>query len=108
MSPGRFQQCIGTQLRITIGGRHHEQGVHRLSILLLFQPAQADLQLGLGAQLRGGSVLHLGVEVDGLVELLLLLEGVEVEIKLPGRFKISPQIAGALKAAPGVVAVDAM
>ena len=37
-----------------------------------------------------------------------LLEGVEVEVKLPGRFKISPQIAGAIKAVPGVVAVEAM
>ena len=32
----------------------------------------------------------------------------EVEMKLPGRFKVSPQIAGAIKAVPGVVAVEAV
>jgi DNA polymerase-3 subunit alpha len=30
----------------------------------------------------------------------------EVEVKLPGRFKATPQIAGAIKAVPGVVAVE--
>ena len=34
--------------------------------------------------------------------------GTEVEVKLPGRFKVSPQIAGAIKAVPGVVAVEAV
>ncbi len=39
---------------------------------------------------------------------LQLAEGTEVEVKLPGRFKVSPQIAGALKAVPGVVQVEAL
>ena len=40
---------------------------------------------------------------DGEVALILLLgEGTEVEVKLPGRFKVSPQVAGAIKAVPGV------
>jgi DNA polymerase III subunit alpha len=44
---------------------------------------------------------------NGEVALVLLLgEGTEVEVKLPGRFKVSPQIAGAIKAVPGVVAVE--
>jgi DNA polymerase-3 subunit alpha len=46
---------------------------------------------------------------DGEVALVLLLnEGTEVEVKLPGRFRVSPQIAGAIKAVPGVVAVEAV
>ena len=46
---------------------------------------------------------------DGEVALVLLLgEGTEVEIRLPGRFKVSPQIAGAIKAVPGVVEVQAL
>ncbi|MBS7539957.1 DNA polymerase III subunit alpha [Ancylobacter lacus] len=47
---------------------------------------------------------------EGEVAFVLLVGesgGTEVEIKLPGRFSISPQIAGALKAVPGVVAVEA-
>ncbi len=46
---------------------------------------------------------------DGEVSMILLLEqGAEVEVKLPGRFKVSPQIAGAIKAVPGVVQVEAL
>jgi DNA polymerase-3 subunit alpha len=46
---------------------------------------------------------------DGEVSVILMLDqGTEVEIKLPGRFKVSPQIAGAIKAVPGVVAVEAV
>jgi DNA polymerase III subunit alpha len=46
---------------------------------------------------------------DGEVALILMLgEGTEVEVKLPGRFKVSPQVAGAIKAVPGVVAVEAV
>ena len=46
---------------------------------------------------------------DGEVSMVLILEhGTEVEVKLPGRFQVSPQIAGAIKAVPGVVAVEAM
>ena len=46
---------------------------------------------------------------DGEVSIVALLgAGAEVEVKLPGRYKVSPQIAGALKAVPGVIEVQAM
>jgi DNA polymerase-3 subunit alpha len=45
---------------------------------------------------------------DGEVSMVLLLGEAEVEIRLPGRFKVSPQIAGAIKAVPGVVSVEAV
>jgi DNA polymerase-3 subunit alpha len=46
---------------------------------------------------------------DGEVSVILLLkQGTEVEVKLPGRFKVSPQIAGAIKAVPGVVQVESL
>ena len=46
---------------------------------------------------------------DGEVSMVLLLRnGSEVEVKLPGRFKVSPQIAGAIKAVSGVVTVEAL
>jgi DNA polymerase III subunit alpha len=46
---------------------------------------------------------------DGEVTLVMMLDiETEVEMKLPGRFKVSPQIAGALKAVPGVVDVQAV
>jgi DNA polymerase-3 subunit alpha len=44
---------------------------------------------------------------DGEVSLVMMLDlEVEVEMKLPGRFKVSPQIAGAIKAVSGVVDVQ--
>jgi DNA polymerase-3 subunit alpha len=48
-------------------------------------------------------------KAQGEVALVLMLrEGTEVEVRLPGRFPVSMQIAGAIKAVPGVVAVEAM
>jgi DNA polymerase III subunit alpha len=45
----------------------------------------------------------------GEVSMVLMLgDGNEVEVKLPGRFKVSPQIAGAIKAVSGVVTVEAL
>jgi len=46
---------------------------------------------------------------DGDVSLVMMLDlGTEVELKLPGRFKVSPQIAGAIKAVSGVVDVQTL
>jgi DNA polymerase-3 subunit alpha len=46
---------------------------------------------------------------EGEVSMVLMLRnGSEVEVKLPGRFKVSPQIAGAIKAVTGVVTVEAL
>jgi DNA polymerase-3 subunit alpha len=45
---------------------------------------------------------------EGEVTLILQLgDGSEAEVRLPGRFKVTPQIAGAIKAVPGVVQVEA-
>jgi len=46
---------------------------------------------------------------DGEVSLVMMLDlETEVELKLPGRFKVSPQIAGALKAVAGVIDVQTL
>ncbi len=60
-----------------------------------------------GTQAGGKGPSQNGAE--GEVSMVLMLsEGAEVEVKLPGRFKVSPQIAGAIKAIPGVVEVQAL
>ena len=60
----------------------------------------------LEASQKGGNG---GEAADGEVSVVLLLRnGSEVEVKLPGRFKVSPQIAGAIKAVSGVVTVEAL
>ena len=45
---------------------------------------------------------------DGEVSFIAMLDGGrrEVEVKLPGRFKTTPQVAGAIRSVPGVVAVE--
>jgi DNA polymerase-3 subunit alpha len=53
-------------------------------------------------------VRRLETKGDGEVSVVVMLDGgTEVELRLPGRFKVSPQIAGAIKAVPGVVTVEA-
>jgi DNA polymerase-3 subunit alpha len=81
--------------------------------------AAANLHKGLRVFLRDGAPIE-GVAKrlesvpragngDGEVSMVLMLKaGTEVEVKLPGRFKVSPQIAGAIKAVPGVVQVEAL
>jgi DNA polymerase-3 subunit alpha len=48
------------------------------------------------------------VKGEGEVSLVVMLdaERSEVEVKLPGRYSVSPQIAGAIKAIPGIVSVE--
>jgi DNA polymerase III subunit alpha len=83
--------------------------------------AAAKMQKGLRVFLRDekplesvakrlqGPAPRTGEKADGEVSMVLILtEGTEVEVKLPGRFKVSPQIAGAIKAIPGVVEVQAL
>ena len=58
-------------------------------------------RLDVGTQGRG--------DATGEVSFVLMLDdGVEVEVKLPGRYPVSPQIAGAVKTVPGVLEVEAL
>jgi len=59
-------------------------------------------------RLNGGTTVK--GESAGEVSIVVMLEEgrAEVEVKLPGRYPISPQIAGAMKAVPGVVEVEAL
>ncbi len=62
-----------------------------------------------GAPIRTPQPKAVSGNGDGDVSLVLLLDlETEVEMKLPGRFKVSPQIAGALKAVAGVVDVQTL
>ena len=63
-----------------------------------------------GAPARGAPARPVSAGgADGDVSLVLMLDlETEVEMKLPGRFKVSPQIAGAIKAVSGVVDVQTL
>ncbi|MFL5101810.1 MAG: DNA polymerase III subunit alpha [Xanthobacteraceae bacterium] len=67
--------------------------------LRVFMRSEAPLEsLARRLEARGDAEVSVVVMLNG---------GTEVEVRLPGRFKVSPQIAGAIKAVPGVVAVEA-
>ena len=76
--------------------------------------ATANLQKALRVFLRNTDPVdsiakRLEPRGDGEVSIVLMLaQGAEVEVKLPGRFKVSPQIAGAIKAVPGVMDVQTL
>jgi hypothetical protein len=56
---------------------------------------------------RGGDGQN-NSEGDGEINLVVMLgAGAEVEVRLPGRYKVTPQIARAIKAVPGIVDVQA-
>jgi DNA polymerase-3 subunit alpha len=74
--------------------------------LRLFMQSADPIEL-VAKRLNGG-VAGRG-EGTGEVSIVLLLPGgAEVEVKLPGRYSISPQVAGAMKAVPGVLEVEAL
>ena len=82
-----------------------------VSVQLLEEAAQR-VQKGLQIFVRSPEPLTsiaplLLAKGEGEVSIIAMTaDRAECEIKLPGRFKISPQIAGAIKAIPGIVAVE--
>jgi DNA polymerase III subunit alpha len=86
--------------------------------LLTVEPLEAaaiKVQKGFRVFLDGPNPIEsvakrLTAKGDGEVSLVMLLPDAhsEVELKLPGRYAVSPQIAGALKAVPGVMTVMEM
>jgi DNA polymerase III subunit alpha len=85
----------------------------RIQMAEPLEEAVAKYQKGMRIFLRDerpiGSVQErLKVRGEGEVSLVLILDGGEreVEVKLPGRYMATPQIAGALRAVPGVVDVQ--
>jgi DNA polymerase-3 subunit alpha len=58
---------------------------------------------------RAGLARSANDKGDAEITMVLMLDrDTDVEVRLPGRYKVSPQIAGAIKAAPGVVKVEAV
>jgi DNA polymerase-3 subunit alpha len=53
---------------------------------------------------------HLNAKGDGLVSFIVIKDDGqrEIEVELTEKFRISPEIAAALRAAPGIVDVELM
>ena len=85
----------------------------RITMVERLEEAANRVQKGLRIFLRDEEPLpslsqRLGGRGEGEVSIVLMLapQAGEIEIRLPGRFNVTPQIAGAIKAIPGVVAVE--
>mgnify|MGYP005810887219 CR=1 FL=1 len=73
--------------------------------------AASRVQKGLRVFLRddeplGSIAKRLTTKGDGEISLVLLTGGGEVEVRLPGKFHVNPQVAAALKSIPGIVSVE--
>jgi DNA polymerase-3 subunit alpha len=107
LEPGR---AVSLVLQAGVEG---EEVRARIQMAEPLDEAVAKHQKGMRIFLRDerpiGSVQErLKVRGEGEVSLVLILDNGEreVEVKLPGRYQASPQIAGALRAVPGVVDVQ--
>ncbi len=85
----------------------------RIQTVESLEAAAAKIQKSLRVFVRSalpleGIAKRLEPRGEGEVSVVLILEDgeTEVEMRLPGRFKVSPQIAGAVKAVPGVLQVE--
>ncbi len=104
----------GQSVILLVNAEDKPEGVSvRIDSVEPLDQAAARLQHALRIFLRTPDPLesierHLDPSGDGDVSLIVLGDGarVEVELKLPGRYRVSPQVAGALRAVQGVVEVE--
>jgi DNA polymerase III subunit alpha len=111
----------GAAVLLQVGGEAQGDDVRvRIHNVESLDEAAAKTQRGLRVVLESSEPIELVAkrlnggtngrgDATGEVSLLLRLDGgAEVEVKLAGRYPISPQIAGAMKAVPGVLEVESL
>nr|BAT30739.1 DNA polymerase III subunit alpha [Aureimonas sp. AU4] len=102
----------GASVIVTVAAEDRPEGISLRAAGVQSLEAEAErMQRGLRIFLRDAkpfervrSQLRDGGESE--VSLILIRDEGEVEIALPGRFRVSPQMASAIRAAPGVVDVE--
>jgi DNA polymerase-3 subunit alpha len=85
----------------------------RIQTVQSLEEKSVQMQKAMRIFLRDASPLrtlgsHLNTRGEGLVSLILIKDNgfKEIEVELPEKYRISPEIAAALKASPGVVDVE--
>ncbi|MBB4102816.1 DNA polymerase III subunit alpha [Allorhizobium borbori] len=104
----------GQSLVITVAADERPEGIGlRIQTAQSLEEKSVQMQKELRVYARDSSPLkavekHLGAKGDGVVSFILIKdEGrCEIEVGLPGRYRISPEIAAALRASPGVLDVE--
>ncbi len=104
----------GKSLVITVNADERPEGIGlRIQTVQSLEEQAVRMQSALRVYVRDCGPLkavasHLNASGDGQVSFIVIKEDGrrEIEVELPQRYRISPQIASALKAAPGVVDVE--
>ncbi|MCO6390446.1 DNA polymerase III subunit alpha [Aliihoeflea aestuarii] len=104
----------GKSVVVTVAAENRPEGVNlRVQTMQSLEDEACRVQKALRIFLRDPSPLamltgQLGQRGEGQVSFVVIREGGqgEIEVELPDRYRLSPQIASAMKAVPGVVDVE--
>ncbi|MBN9235230.1 MULTISPECIES: DNA polymerase III subunit alpha [Phyllobacteriaceae] len=104
----------GKSVVITVAAEDRPEGVNlRIQTVQSLEDEASRIQKALRIFVRDAAPLNalagqLGVKGEGQVSFVLIKDGGqgEVEIELPNRYRISPQVASAMRAVPGVIEVE--
>ena len=104
----------GNAVVVTVAAEDRPEGVNlRIQTVQALEEEASRVQQALRIYLRDPQPVptlstRLGQRGDGQVSLVVIKEGGqgEVEIELPDRYRLTPEIASALRAVPGVVEVE--
>jgi DNA polymerase-3 subunit alpha len=104
----------GKSFVLTATGEERPEGVGlRLQTIQSLEEKSLQMQKSLRVYVRDSGPLravaaHLNAKGDGLVSFIVIKEDGkrEVEVELPQKYRITPEIAAALRAAPGIVDVE--
>lgn len=104
----------GKSLVLTVSADERPEGIGlRIQTLQSLEAKSIEMQKALRVYVRDSGPLrslatHLNTKGDGLVSFIVIKDdGVrEIEVELPGRYRISPEIAAAMKATNGVLDVE--
>ncbi|NMG39121.1 DNA polymerase III subunit alpha [Chelativorans sp. ZYF759] len=105
---------VGTAVVVTVAAEDRPEGVNlRIQTVQSLEEEASRVQQALRIYLRDPQPVpalstRLGQRGEGQVSLVVIKEGGhgEVEIELPDRYRLTPEIASALRAVPGVVEVE--
>jgi len=104
----------GKSLVVTVAAEDRPEGINlRIQTVQSLEEQAMQVQKSLRIYLRdpspvGTLATQLTVRGEGQVSFIVLKDNAagEVEIELPDRYRISPQVASAMRAVPGVVEVE--
>ena len=104
----------GKSVIITVAAEDRPEGVNlRIQTVQLLDDVASQVQKALRVYVRdtaplGTLAAQLSAKGEGQVSLVVIKEdgAGEVEVELPNRYRISPQIASAMRAVSGVVEVE--